>query len=134
MLFTKKKESSVLIQTNYCIINFLFCICKKEKKKKLCKHKRPFFWKCQLRISMMTFHCLDFLSTLLSLNLVLGSTKHNEGENGVFFKLNLICSERCYWNSYIKFIIVIMNFVSILKIPGGINEGLIISTCNVIKW
>ena len=34
-----------------------------------------------------------------------------------------------------KFIIVIMNLLSILKIPGGIQEGaiIIISTCNAIK-
>ena len=49
---------------------------------------------------------------------------------------------------HLKFIIVIMNFLSILismiasaasitfifEIPGGIHEGLIIFTCDTIKW
>ena len=58
----------------------------------------------------------------------------------MFSKINLICSELCYWNSYmykvhLKFIIVIMNFhISILKIPGGINKEAITSTCNAIRW
>ena len=49
---------------------------------------------------------------------------------------------------HLMFIVVIMNFLSILisviasaasitfifKIPGGIYEGEMISTCNAIKW
>ena len=74
--------------------------------------------------------------------------KHNEGENDVFLdKYYVTLLMEVLYKVHLKIIIVIMNFLSILismiasaasitfifKIPGGIHEGAMISTCNAIK-
>ena len=82
---------------------------------------------------------------------VLGSTKHNEGENDVFrdkshpfwnllmelvykvnlkFKIDIIN----FWSILISMIASTASMTFIFKIPGGIHVGAIISTCNAIKW
>ena len=69
---------------------------------------------------------------------MLGSTKNNEGETDVFkdkSHLFLTLLMELIYKVHLKFIILIMNFLSILiiMIAGAIHEGAIISTCNTIK-
>ena len=115
-----------LYKINYCIINFLFCICKKEEEK-LYKHKRLLVFEI-LKINfycVVLRHLIPVISTLNSLSKI-----NKQGSHYLFKKSSIttyLSTQRTFqWNS-LQVLLVCSVLVEHRKPTFGTITGIISS-------